>query len=285
LDRSDWSVLGYALMSSHVHLAMLAGDAPAWHLLKPLHTSFAVWINRTRGTLGPVFADRATTVVMEPGALGRLLPYIHNNPVRAGIVCSPEQSTWTSHRAYLAPAGAPPWLAVQRGLVLCGFDGTPAGRVDFHRWTCAHAQDPRNPEMSGTNLGSIRTRVRRHTALPVEISSPWLGDGAQGEVACEVHLPAPHRRAARWDGDLGELIQAVCTRSEVSLEELCSSTREARVVQARRLAVVTGCRLLQRPIQEVAAHLSISANAATKLLRRADRVLGEARLVAGDLTG
>jgi putative transposase len=129
--RSDWTLLGYALMSSHVHLCALAGEEPSAPLMRGLHGGFAGWLNRRQGRLGPSFADRYQTVVCPAERALELLAYLHNNPVRAGVVRDPAASPWTSHGAYLERRG-PPWLARERGLALCGLDGTAAGRRAFH---------------------------------------------------------------------------------------------------------------------------------------------------------
>lgn len=202
--------------------------------------------------------------------------------MRANVVSSAEESCWTSHRAYLDPAHAPPWLAVEHGLALCGLDAGDAGRAAFHRLVCSRAAHPREPELSGSNLGALRQRVRRATGLPLEVGSPVLGLAAPRLPTCEIFLPEQHRAPASWHGDLGLLLDRVCHRSGVTVDELRARSRRPHLVAARRLAVVAACRLLLRPVQEVAASLGISPNAATKLLRRSDQVISVAQaLVSG----
>jgi hypothetical protein len=86
-----------------------------------------------------VFAARHTSVVCPAERAAALLAYVHNNPVRAGVVPLPEESEWTSHRAYLGLAPAPAWLDVARGLSLCGFDVTPRGRLAFQEYVAGQA--------------------------------------------------------------------------------------------------------------------------------------------------
>src|SRR5579883_1295316 len=96
LAHTDWQLLGYALMGNHVHLVLLAGEAPAWQLLKPLHISVARWLNARHRMFGPVFAERANTVLMPPERTRFVMAYVHNNPVRAALVTDPADSDWTS---------------------------------------------------------------------------------------------------------------------------------------------------------------------------------------------
>src|SRR5262245_36201528 len=84
LELTDWVLLGYALMSNHIHLVALAGFMPSATLMRSLHGGFAGWLNRRQGTLGPVFAERHRLIAAPNSAALRLLAYVHNNPVRAG---------------------------------------------------------------------------------------------------------------------------------------------------------------------------------------------------------
>ena len=73
LQRTDWRLLGYALMSSHVHLALLAGHEAPSRLVHPLPIGVARWLNRRQGTLGPVFAEQATMLWVPQARLAALL--------------------------------------------------------------------------------------------------------------------------------------------------------------------------------------------------------------------
>ena len=123
LAETDWRCFAYALMSSHIHLGLIAGTNPLKDWLAPMHTDFALWINQRReGRIGGVFVKGPDEYEFQPKGTGRLISYIHNNPVRAGVVSHPSESDWTSHRAYLGLAPRPHWLAVERGLELSGFE-------------------------------------------------------------------------------------------------------------------------------------------------------------------
>lgn len=199
--HTDWMLLAYALMSNHIHWAAVAGTAPLERFVKPLHGGFALWLNRTHGTLGPVFAHRPKSIAMPPDDGARLLAYIHNNPVRAHVVSDPMASPWTSHRAYLGLAQAPPWLAVEHGLQLCGFDATPPGRQAFHRFVCAQAGALRDPVLSGDGLARTRAQVRSHVGAPVELSSAQLQ--APGQPSHWVLAPPDTPLRPRWQGSRG----------------------------------------------------------------------------------
>jgi len=123
LAASDWRCFGYAVMSNHVHLALQAGEDSLASWLPLAHVSFARWINERRERIGAVFVRGPKLVAARPGGAARLIAYIHNNPVRAGVAAAVGDSSWTSHRAY---AGAlrfvPAWLDIGLGVEICGLE-------------------------------------------------------------------------------------------------------------------------------------------------------------------
>lgn len=132
-DRWDWRWLSWALMSSHLHYGMLAGLTDPDRFFRSTHTRYAqrFHLRAGRETLGPIFADRPAIHPLALEQLPRLVAYHHRNPVEAGVVTLPRESTWTSHRVYLRLAPAPAWLDVERALDTLGFRDTAAGRRRF----------------------------------------------------------------------------------------------------------------------------------------------------------
>ena len=116
LENSDWKCLAYAVMSNHIHIAAVAGEEPLARWSRRANTPFAIWMNKTTGRLGPFFSSRAADHALGPIAATFTLGYIHNNPVRAGLVERARDSTWTSHRAYIGASHAPRWLHIEEGL-------------------------------------------------------------------------------------------------------------------------------------------------------------------------
>jgi putative transposase len=131
LATTDWTCFSFAVMSSHVHLGLVAGSDRLATWLRPMHTTFANWLNVERERIGAVFVRGPNLGTVPPDQCARLVNYIHYNPVRAGVVADPKQSDWTSHPAYVGAGRAPTWLAVDAGLALCGF----SSGADFECWS------------------------------------------------------------------------------------------------------------------------------------------------------
>jgi len=130
LAATNWTCFSFAIMSSHIHLGLVAGRDRLEDWLRPMHTNFANWVNVRRERIGAVFVRGPNFLDVPPADCARVVNYMHYNPVRAGVVRDPQQSDWTSHRAYVG-GRAPSWLSVEAGLALCGFGGA----ADFEQWS------------------------------------------------------------------------------------------------------------------------------------------------------
>ncbi len=130
LRTSDWRCIAYAIMSNHIHLGMIAGLTRRACWLRNAHSPFGEWINRRRDRIGSVFVKQPTTRLVNPDDVAKVVAYIHNNPVRAGLVSKASESGWTSHNAYLDPRKRPDWLQVASGYAVMHVD-SPTDLDDF----------------------------------------------------------------------------------------------------------------------------------------------------------
>ena len=90
-EQMGWRVHAYVLMRNHYHLAL---ETPEPNLVEGMHWLQSTWasrFNRFRRERGHLFQGRYQALLVEDaGALGKVVDYIHLNPVRARIV-PPEQ--------------------------------------------------------------------------------------------------------------------------------------------------------------------------------------------------
>ncbi|MDI6704977.1 MAG: transposase [Bacillota bacterium] len=100
-DVSGCEIYGYCLMGNHVHLLVKENKEGIGQIMKRLGTSYAYWYNLKYERLGHVFQDRYKSECVEDEKyLLTVIRYIHNNPVKAGMVKKPEQYRWSSYSAY-----------------------------------------------------------------------------------------------------------------------------------------------------------------------------------------
>jgi putative transposase len=106
-----WECHAYCLMTNHFHLLVGTPEPNLSAGMRRLNGFYAQWFNDRHGRVGHVLQGRFTAIVVEREAhLAELARYVVLNPVRAGMVRSPERYEWSSLRAAVGLAPAPPWL-------------------------------------------------------------------------------------------------------------------------------------------------------------------------------
>ncbi len=91
----------YCLMNNHVHLLVAEAEANIASVMKSIGVAYVSYFNKRHDRLGPLFHDRfRSEPVEDAGYFITLLRYIHQNPVRAKIVASPDDYRWSSWHEY-----------------------------------------------------------------------------------------------------------------------------------------------------------------------------------------
>jgi putative transposase len=281
VSTSDWTLCWYALMDTHTHMALVCGEDPLDQWVRPLHSGWAGWVNRAgrlRGgrTRGPLIADRPMTVLIPDDRALYLGAYIHNNPVRAKKATMAEESSWTSHRAYLGLELAVPGLDVARGLAFYGCTPSAEGRLRFHEYVSARRLDPQDPELSGRTAQQVRRRMRAERGPTVELETPRVHEGV---ARFPVHVPGGAYRREVYRGHPEAFLSDLSDVIGMDIEGLRTRSCERSRTNARRV-VLLAWRMAGRKTAELSAALAISRSAASNLVRRAsERDVQLAKLV------
>ena len=119
-EKFGFQLLGYCLMGNHVHLAIETGKVPLSKVMAGQQSSYTQYFNWRHERVGHLFQGRykAFLVEKDPYALA-LIRYIHDNPLKAGLVEKAEQYGWSSDRFYRSGKG-PAWLDMDRILRMLG---------------------------------------------------------------------------------------------------------------------------------------------------------------------
>ncbi len=95
------SILGYCLMSNHVHLIAVphAPDSLS-RSLKHAHGRYASYWNVRKSASGHVWQGRFYSCPLDESHLWEAMRYVELNPVRAAIVTGPDHWRWSSARVH-----------------------------------------------------------------------------------------------------------------------------------------------------------------------------------------
>lgn len=108
------SLLGYCLMSNHVHHVAVPGRADSLGLtFKNTHGRYASHWNVRHNSSGHVWQGRYYSCPLDELHLWEALRYVELNPVRAGMVKEPDRYSWSSAAAHCGTAPAEEWLDMQ----------------------------------------------------------------------------------------------------------------------------------------------------------------------------
>jgi REP element-mobilizing transposase RayT len=109
--EQQFGIYGYCLMSNHTHLLIREKTDHISRIMSRIGTSYAWWYNRKYNRSGHVFQGRYGSECVEYDKyLLIVIRYIHNNPVKAGMVSEPEYYKWSSIHAYYGGREYPPRL-------------------------------------------------------------------------------------------------------------------------------------------------------------------------------
>jgi REP-associated tyrosine transposase len=187
-DKHQASLVGYCLMSNHVHLVMVPRQADALaKALKNTHGRYAAYWNGKYNSSGHVWQGRFYSCPLDTPHLWEALRYAELNPVRAGLVAEAEVWPWSSAAAHCGFTVADEWLAMeewkQRWDVSSWKDFLAAGETESERMAireCTHTGRPLGTEEFVHELeeATKRTLAPQKGGRPVKIAK----DKQQGEL-------------------------------------------------------------------------------------------------------
>ncbi len=228
----------WAFLPNHVHFALQTGPTPLARLMARLGTGYARYFNTRHKRVGHLFQNRYRSRVVdgEPDLQGLVL-YIHQNPVRAGLVPDVgglEQFAWCGHGACIGTRPARAFESPEDTLLLFGDRMAEARR----------------------NLD-----LRMHTPTELREAPPFLSPG-------QVEERTRQRTPEKAQTDLNELIDEVCEEHSVSRLELGRGRRAQHIAVARADLAQRATRDLGLPSRTVARALGVSDSTVARALSR-----------------
>ncbi len=101
--KGNYYLYAYCLMDNHVHLLLAEGKDRISRIMKRIGVSYAYYFNHKYARIGHLFQDRFKSEVIDKDSyLLSAVRYIHNNPVKAGLVKRPGEYKWSSYNIYVS---------------------------------------------------------------------------------------------------------------------------------------------------------------------------------------
>ena len=111
MGRFDAQMLAYCLMGNHYHFVLSTREANLSRLMRHINGVYTQAYNRRHGKVGHLFQGRFKAILVDRDAyLLEVCRYVELNPVRAGMVPSPSDWTWSSYLAHVGQVPTPAWL-------------------------------------------------------------------------------------------------------------------------------------------------------------------------------
>ena len=104
--RFDFYLYAYVLMPNHYHLLIKTRHANLSKIMHNINSSYTTYYNIKHNKTGHLFQGRYKSIVVDADSyFSTLTKYIHLNPVKAKMVESPEEYTWSSYKGYIEHRG------------------------------------------------------------------------------------------------------------------------------------------------------------------------------------
>jgi putative transposase len=183
-------VLGYCLMTNHIHLVARPEQADSLAiLLRRVHGRYAQHLNVKKQRVGHLWQNRYYSCPLSESHLWVAFRYVEQNPVRAGLAAQPEQYRWSSARAH------------RTGVDLSGI-------LDLDFWREAGGE--RFELLHATPEAEVQSRLQcrctyagrpfRDGALSPASSRPFNAPGAAGIRNSHPQRQPQHPKGAEGDG-------------------------------------------------------------------------------------
>ncbi len=200
----------FCLMNNHIHLIIQVDVTPLSKIIQNLSFRYTRYINTIKNRTGHLFQGRYKAILIDAdNYLLQLVRYIHNNPVRAKIVCQCKDFLWSSHNSYCGESYIS-WLTTS--LVMSQFsDNLETARIQYIDFVDQVECEDKLTEFRNGTLGGR-----------------FLGDDCFAEKAI---AKTEEKFQTRYT--FKEIINVVCSEYEISPSALTKPGQRRDVSEAR----------------------------------------------------
>ena len=101
-DKHFLDIWAYCLMPNHVHFICVPRKTESLaRTFNTLHMRYSQYINKKQRACGHLWQGRFYSCILDEKHLYTAVRYVENNPVRAGLVKTPEEYPWSSASGHI----------------------------------------------------------------------------------------------------------------------------------------------------------------------------------------
>jgi REP element-mobilizing transposase RayT len=248
-NRTGCRIYAYVLMNNHLHLLIETQDVPLSKVMQGVNQAYTMYFNRRYRTVGHLFQGRYKAIVCDKEAyLLGLLKYIHQNPLRAKIAERLDHYPWSSHHAYTGK-------------------NNPLGLVDTDPVLRMFSESKARSRTKYREFMSEEETLNK-AAVYATVDQRLQGSETFIETVQQKSEQPVEREKKGKTFALAAIARAVQEQIGISLDDLRSATKQARVMAGRRLLSVVS-KTYGYKGKEIAEFLRKDPAAVTGYLRNA----------------
>ncbi len=101
--QCDLDIWAYCLMPNHVHMVCVPKQPDSLsRTLHTVHMKYARYFNNKRSAVGHLWQGRFFSCALDERHVYAAVRYVERNPIRGGLVSSPDDYPWSSAKAHIA---------------------------------------------------------------------------------------------------------------------------------------------------------------------------------------
>jgi REP element-mobilizing transposase RayT len=271
------SIYAWSLMPNHAHFLLRSGQTGISTFMRRFLTGYAITYNQRHRRHGHLFQNRYKSIVCDENSyFAELVRYIHLNPLRATLVKALSELDRYRYCGHSVLMGRVKNEWQDRDYVLNRF-GNKEGeaRKAYRVFLKGGIAEGNRPELVGGGLirslgGWSEVKSLRRQGEGRLTDERILGNGdfvmkilQEADDKLKKEFSAEERREK-----MKEVVEEICKKEGVNIQELESGSRRSRVSEAR-LQIV--CRLIETygiPLAEIARQVGVSTSAVCKIITR-----------------